>query len=371
MIAPPVADVDLAVIGGGVVGLSVAYEAARAGRSIVCLEARARLGEEQSTHNSMVIHAGLYYPPDSLKARFCIDGRRELVRRLAAWDVAHRVCGKLVVAADAGQAPAVEALAANAFACGVGTCRVLDFRETTAIEPHARGVLGLHSPETGVLDAGAYVHALAARAQEAGALLLTDAEVVGLDPAGDSIAVATNARGTVRARTVVNAAGLYADRVARLAGNDAYRIYPCRGEYASVVRSKASQVRALVYPVPHSDNRGLGVHATRTVFGELWVGPTARFIESKTDYEADRLPPEAFAEPLARLVGGIGAGDLRLGPSGIRARPAPEGSPAADFRIEADPAAPSLIHLVGIDSPGLTASPAIGRYVAGLAGSLF
>ena len=357
-----VPDVDLAVIGGGVVGLSIAHLAVARGRSVVLLEQHPRLGEETSTHNSMVLHAGIYYPPGSLKARLCVEGRAEMVARCRAWRVEHSVCGKLIVAVDESEVADLERLRANAAASGQTACRIVSRDEIRRIEPAVRGVAALWSPETAVFDVPGYLQNLAARAQDAGATLLTSAKAIALEPAGDSIAVVTETRGAVRAAAVVNAAGLWADVVARLAGNDRYRVHPCRGEYASVVPRRAGLVSGLVYPVPR-EGASLGVHLTRTVFGELWIGPAVKYVARRDDYEADRLPLSYFHERAACLVDGLAPGDLRLGPSGIRPKRVPEGSPAADFLIERDPSLPNFVHLVGIESPGLTASPAIAAEV--------
>ena len=359
------AEADVAVIGGGVVGLSVAHLAARAGWSAVLLERHARFGQETSTHNSTVLHAGIYYPPGSWKARLCVEGRRELAARLGEWRVPHRISGKLIVAVRPGELPDVERLAANARAGGVESCRVISKAEMRRIEPHVAGYGALYSPDSGVFDVAAYLASLAARAEAADALLLSSAPVVGLEPGGEGIRVVTGTRGALRAAAVVNAAGLWADHVARMAGNDAHAIHPCRGEYASVVSSRASLVRGLVYPVPQAE-ASLGVHFTRTVDGELWVGPTARYIGRRDDYESDRLALDHFHRRGRALVPSLELTDLRMGPSGIRPKRVPEGSPRADFLIERDPGVPGLIHLIGIESPGLTASPAIARVVVGM-----
>ena len=358
-------DVDVAVIGGGVVGLSIAHLAAARGRSVVRLETHPRLGEETSTHNSMVLHAGIYYPPGSLKARLCVEGRAEMVARCRAWRVEHSRCGKLIVAANDFEVADLERLRANAEASGQTACRVVARDEMRRAEPAVRGVAALWSPETAVFDVPGYLQSLAARAQGAGATLLASAKVVALEPAGESIAVVTDARGSVRAAAVVNAGGLWADEVARLAGNDRYRVHPCRGEYAAVVPRRAGIVRGLVYPVPR-EGASLGVHLTRTIFGELWIGPTVKYVARRDDYETDRLPLSVFHERATRLVEGLARDDLRLGPSGIRPKRVPEGSPAADFLIERDPSVQNLVHLIGIESPGLTASPAIAAEVLNL-----
>lgn len=356
-------EVDVAIVGGGVVGLSIALLAAQRGMSTVLLERRPRFGEEASTHNSGVLHAGIYYPPGSLKARLCYEGRAELVARCCAWKVPFRLDGKLIVAAEASETQALEQLSVNAVACGVTSLELIDSRQVKELEPHIKAVAALWSPESGVVDTGEYLAKLAAGAQAAGVLLLTEAEVVGLWPENDRILIDTRKRGQVSAGVVVNCAGVYADEVAKLAGNVSFEIFPCRGEYAVVKSSRADLAGRPVYPMPRLDGLSLGIHLIRNTDGDLWIGPTARYIDRKDDYESDRYNLDYFLDKGRRLLPDLKLTDLRWGPSGIRAKRTPVGSPVRDFHIAPDPAVRNIIHLVGIESPGLTASPAIARYV--------
>ena len=352
---------DVAIVGGGVIGLACAYEVAAAGYSAVVLEKRSRLGEGQSTRNSQVLHRGIYYQPGSLKARLCIAGWRQLTQRLPTWGVTHRICGKLIVAVTDEQLPVLDRLAQTGRTNGADDLRLIDAAEAKKREPHVNAKAALLSPTTSIFDAAEYLQSLASHAQSAGALLLTNAQVVAVDRDGAELTVQTKTKGALGARMLVNAAGLYSDDVARLCGDERHVIHPCRGEYAVVIPAKARLINALVYPVPAAVS--LGVHLTKTAHNELWVGPTSRFIDNKENYEWARMRPHDFFASTHTLCPALRAGDLRLGQTGIRAKRVGPGETEADYFIQSQDDDPRILHLVGIESPGLTASPAIGCLV--------
>jgi len=351
----------LVVIGGGVTGLASALAIARRGRPVCVIERHARPGLETSTHNSGVIHAGLYYPAGSLKARLCVEGRARLYAFCREANVPHVHCGKLIVGAP-GDEDGLDRLMAIATANGA-TLVPVDRGFVQSREPNVAPGPAAWSPDTGWVDAEALVRALAREATRAGAILLTGTPVCAIESSPDGIAVVTPEE-RIDCDAVINAAGLYADEISALAGGEAFTIYPCRGEYAELAPRARGLVNGLVYPLPHASGHGLGVHLTRTLDGTVWIGPTIHYQSSKTDYESDRLPLEAFLEPTRALLPSITLEGLRLSGSGIRAKLHPPAERFADFMIRRDRQNPFLIHAAGIDSPGLTSSLAIGEMVA-------
>jgi len=376
---------NIVIIGGGVIGCAVARELASRWQDVFLLERAPKLGMGASTRNSGVIHSGIYYPNGSLKARFCVEGNRLLHEFCASHGVPHRRIGKLVVASDAGEVEKLDALAANGRRNGVEGLELVDRAAIHAREPHVEGAAALWVPSTGIVSAEDLVKTLSRLAADRGAHIVTHARVTSLTPcaagieAGVEIEAAEEGKvsthESVAAQCIINCAGLYADEVAAMLGLTGYRVYPVRGEYAEIVRGRADLVRGLVYPLPHPEGMSLGVHLTRTVWGTVLIGPTARYVERKDDYESDRLPIEEFAHRARPLLPDLKTEDLRLAYSGLRARLVPprdaSGSepagPTPDFIIIRDPAVPSAIHLMGIESPGLTSCLAIAQHVAQLA----
>lgn len=352
-------DVDVAVVGGGVVGLSCALSLANRGASVCLLERDGRMGHWTSTRNSGVIHAGLYYPHGSLKHRLCIEGRERLFSFCAAHAVPHERCGKLVVATAPDQQPALERLHAHGTANGV-RLELVDRAFIQAREPHIRACAAIYSPDTGIVETESLIRVLTQQCQDRDVALLVGSPLLGAAPAGDGIELQTpHERFT--ARQVVNAAGLYADDVSAMLGGASFRIYACRGEYAELARSKQHLVNGLVYPLP--GDHSLGLHLTKTTWGSVRLGPTASFQERRDDYEGNRLPLEAFVEAARPLLPGIRVQDLQPGATGIRPKLHGPEQKYSDFMIERDARNPLVIQASGIESPGLTSCLAIGELV--------
>jgi L-2-hydroxyglutarate oxidase LhgO len=381
-------DLDVTVIGGGIVGCAVAAEAAGRGWTTALLERATRLGTGCTARNSEVAHGGMYYPEGSLKARMCAPGRRLLRRICSEAGLPWRECGKLILAVTDDETAELARLHALGLANGVEDLRLVGRRELARLEPEVRAVAALLSPRTSVFAAEETARALGRLAVERGASILTSAEVVGLarEEGGWTVCVEPAAGAVGEAwrhtsRFVVNAAGLFSDRVARLAGCDVdalgWRLQWVKGNYFSVAPHHAGRVGRLLYPCPPSDG-SLGIHVCVDVAGQLRLGPDmeplgaspngappAGGAVAREDYAVDAARRTGFLASAARYLSFLDESDLEPAWAGIRPRRRAAGF--ADFVVacEADERA-GLVNLIGIDSPGLTSAPALARHVGDL-----
>jgi len=370
-------EADVAVVGAGVVGLAAAAALAAAGRSVVVVERNRAIAQEVTARNSEVIHAGIYYPQGSLKAELCVAGRRALYERCERLGIPHRNLGKLIVAVRDDELPTLEDLHARAHANGVREVAFIDAAEVRRREPDVAAVGALDSPVTGIVDAHALSLSYAAEAERHGALFAMQTEVHAIEAIVGGYRLAARGSdgeaGDIVAAAVVNAAGLASDRVAECAGLDVdargYRLHPCKGDYFSLAPGAPLRVAGLVYPVPAA--AGLGVHATLDLGGRIRFGPDAEYV-SKLRYEVDAAKGAEFAAAVQRYLPRLQPGWLQPDYAGIRPKLAGPGEAFRDFVIEeeSDAGLPGFVNLIGIESPGLTASSAIADRVVSLLASL-
>jgi L-2-hydroxyglutarate oxidase LhgO len=371
------AEVEIVVVGAGIVGLAVAAALVRRGRSVLVLERREAIARETTSRNSEVVHAGLYYPPGSLKATLCHLGREALYARCERLRLPHRRLGKLVVATTEAEVALLERLQSQGTENGAPGLELIDGREVAMLEPAVRGLAALRSPATGIVDAHVLATSYAAEAEAHGAVLALRTELVGIEHAQGRfclhVADADGLQVTLYCVALVNAAGLASDRVAALAGIDVdargLRLHFCKGDYFSLAAGAGLQLSRLVYPVPVQ--AGLGVHATLDLGGRIRFGPDTEYVPAPV-YEVDASKATAFAAAAGRYLPGLEARWLEPDFAGVRPKLAGPGEGFRDFAITEESAAglPGFVNLIGIESPGLTASHAIAERVAGLLSGL-
>jgi L-2-hydroxyglutarate oxidase LhgO len=359
--------VDCIVVGAGVVGLAVARALARDGHEVVLLESESQVGMHTSSRNSEVIHAGMYYPPGSLKAELCVAGNRMLYAFCDAHGVAHRKCGKLIVAAAPQDLDEIAAIARRGAANGVGDLRMIDAAAIRALEPDLSTVGGLLSPSTGIVDSHAFMLALRGDAEDAGATIAFRTWFEAAQPVRDGGFIVRIGGFALVARKLVNAAGLWAsDVAARIEGlgeQPVPRTYFARGNYFSL--AGPSPFRHLVYPVPEPG--GLGVHLTLDLAGQARFGPDVEWIPA-IDYSVDPRRAERFYAAIRRYWPGLRDGVLMPAYAGVRPKLSGPDEPAADFVLSgpAQHGLAGLVNLFGIESPGLTAALPLADRVAAM-----
>ncbi len=360
--------VDCVVIGAGVVGLAVARALALNGREVLVLEAAEAIGTQTSSRNSEVIHAGIYYPQGSLKARLCVQGKQMLYDYCAERGIGHRRCGKLIVATSTEQVAQLQGIIAKAAANGVHDLALLTREQARALEPALECVAAVHSPSTGIVDSHGLMLALQGDLENAGGMVACHSRLARARVTAQGIELETADGTQLRARTVVNAAGVHAPSLAhRFEGLDARHIpgeYYAKGNYFTL--AGRSPFGRLIYPVPEA--AGLGVHLTIDLGGQAKFGPDVQWVDSPDDLVVDPARGDGFYAEVRKYWPALPDGALQAGYAGIRPKISGPGGAAADFKIEglATHGVPGLVNLFGIESPGLTSSLAIGRQVVDL-----
>lgn len=392
---------DVVIVGGGIVGLAVALEITRRfpRLRLLLLEKEARVGQHQSSHNSGVIHSGVYYEPGSLKAKLCVEGATAMVEFCREHGIPYEICGKVIVATHEDDFPRLEELRRRGEENGLAGLRLIGPDELHEIEPHASGLRALVVPYTGITDYGAVCDKYAELISAQGGAILTSTEVIGIKRRADKIAVETS-RGAFSATFLINCAGLFSDRIARMAGADPeVMIVPFRGEYYDLIPERSSLVRALIYPAPDPRFPFLGVHFTRRVSGRVDAGPNAvlafrREGYRRTDFDLRDLASSfafpgfwrmagqhwrsglgelhrSFSKPvfvraLQRLVPEVREEDLIPGGSGVRAQALRrDGTLVDDFQFMPSG---NMLHVLNVPSPAATASLLIARAIVDTAG---
>jgi L-2-hydroxyglutarate oxidase LhgO len=363
---------DITIIGAGVIGLAIASQVTRESREVYLLEKNETFGQEQSSRNSEVIHAGIYYERDSLKAKMCLEGNGLLYKLCEEKGIAYKKCGKIIVATNDVEAEELEKLYRRGKDNGVPQ-KMLSRREMVQFEPNMRGIAAFFSPTTGIVDSYALMRYFLGKAIDNGAQIAYKTKVIGIEKVSGGYKVSVeDASGDFSfvTRVLVNCAGLYSDNVAEMAGINIdmanYKLHWCKGKYYSVSGGKNKLINKLIYPVPMGIS--VGVHVCLDVDWRLRLGPLFYYVD-EINYEVDDSRQKAFlGSSIMKALPFIEPSDLAPETSGIMAMLQGEGENFRDFviRHEYDRGLPGFINLVGIESPGLTSSPAIARYVSQL-----
>jgi len=362
-------EVNVAIIGAGLIGLATASEIARRRKGVFVFEKNHSFGLETRSRNSEVIHAGIYYPEDSLKTRLCLEGKNLLYELCNKHNIHYKNTGKIIVAANENEITQLEKISEQGRKNGVEDLMLLSRTELKKLEPNIEGRAGLLSPSSGIVDSYTLLKFFYNQAKERGAEFVFNTEVVEIDKMGSKYKVLIRDREGISAfisSIMINAAGLNSDRIAQLAGIDiakaGYKLHYCKGEYFSLTSKYKNLISRLIYPTP--ERAGYGIHITQGLDGRVRLGPDARYVEA-IDYRVDETQRQVFYNATKGYFPIIKLEDLEPEFAGIRPKLQGPNEVFRDFVIAHEEKAgfPGLINLIGIESPGLTASPAIARYV--------
>ena len=369
--------VEILIIGAGVVGLAIAAELSKQfnDSSIVLLERHSKFGQETSSRNSEVIHAGIYYPTGSYKAKLCVEGNQRLYEFCKEWQIPHKRIGKLIIARNENEIPILESLQIQGQRNGISDLELLDKDQTAKLEPNIKAVAALLSPSTGIINSHKLMLRLEWSALEHGAIIAYNHEVISVNSKGKGYNVTyRNPAGqleSIHCRWLINCAGLNSDQIFSFLGINideiGYRIYPCKGEYFSVSNAKSALVSRLIYPPPLKELKGLGIHATKSLDGKLRFGPNAIYSET-LDYDVNEDHAQEFYNAVNTYMPFLKQTDFHPDMAGIRPKIQAPGDPFRDFIVchEVERGFEGLINLIGIESPGLTSSLTLAEKVKGL-----
>lgn len=372
---------DIVIIGAGVIGLAVAKELSDNSKKVLVVEKNDTFGQETSSRNSEVIHGGMYYPRQTLKANLCIEGSRLLYEACQKNHIPFRRTGKVIVVTENQELCLLENIFKQGKDNGVSGLKMLTRQELKRMEPNVFGLAALYSPQTGIIDSHCLMRYFLGIARKKEAIVVYKCEVIGIENAGKGYKLKlrdSDGVSHVKATTVVNCAGLDADTIAGMAGIDidksGYRLHYCKGQYFRVRGIKPGLINSLVYPVSKPKSAGLGIHATLDLTGGLRLGPDDRYLKNREkDYSVDDSRRHDFYDSARKFLPFLEEANLIADMSGIRPKLQAEGEGFRDFIIkeESGNGLPGLINLIGIESPGLTASIAIAGYVGRLIKRIF
>ncbi len=365
-------DADITIIGAGVIGLAIAEKVSEKLRDVFLIEKHNSFGQETSSRNSEVIHAGIYYSKDSLKARLCVEGKWLLYEYCKKYDVPFNNCGKLIVATSEEEIAIIEGIRQTAIRNGVDDLLVYGREQIAELEPNIFALKALFSPSTGIVDTHSLMKQYETNSYNNGCNIVYGSEVTGICQFEDGYRIdlfdADKKNYSFTTRIVINSAGLTSDKVSEMVGikDDSLKILFCKGEYFRINPPKNRLIKRLVYPVPHQNMEGIGIHVTIDMGGGVKLGPDVKYLESNVyDYKLTASKQEAFYESAKKFLPFLEFDDLVPEMAGIRPKIQKPGEPLRDFYImeETNRGYPGFINLIGIESPGLTSSIAIAKYV--------
>ena len=368
-------DADITIIGAGVVGLAIAENVSRTHNNVFLIEKHTSFGQETSSRNSEVIHAGIYYTKDSLKARLCVEGKWMIYDYCKKYDIPFNNCGKLIVATSEEEISVIEGIRLTALKNGVDDLSFLEREQISELEPNIFALKALFSPSTGIVDSHSLMKQYETNSYNNGCQIVYGSEVTGISQIENGYKIdlsdADKKNYSFTTRIIINSAGLTSDKVSEMVGikDDSLKILFCKGEYFRINPPKNRLINRLVYPVPHQNMEGIGIHVTIDMGGGVKLGPDVKYLESNIyDYKVTPSKQEAFYKSAKKFLPFLEFDDIAPEMAGIRPKIQKPGEPLRDFYImeETIRGYPGFINLIGMESPGLTSSIAIAKYVNGL-----